>query len=30
MNVYVPFVCLALGAAINWRGLPEPVLNAFD
>ena len=30
MNVYVPFVCLALGAAINWRGLPEPVLKTFD
>ncbi len=30
MNVYVPFICLALGAAINWRGLPQPVLNAFD
>ena len=30
MNVYVPFICLALGAAINWRGLPEPVLKLFD
>ena len=30
MNVYVPFICLALGAAINWRGLPQPVLKAFD
>ena len=30
MNVYVPFICLALGAAINWRGLPEPVLKIFD
>ena len=30
MNVYVPFVCLALGAAINWRGLPAPLLRAFD
>lgn len=30
MNVYVPFICLGLGAAINWRGLPRPVLKAFD
>lgn len=30
MNVYVPFICLALGAAINWRGLPEIALKAFD
>ncbi|MDD7601597.1 MAG: lysine exporter LysO family protein [Firmicutes bacterium] len=30
MNVYVPFLCLALGAAINWKGLPQPVLIWFD
>lgn len=30
MNVCVPFICLALGAAINWRGLPQPALKAFD
>ena len=30
MNIYVPFICLALGAAINWRGLPQPVLKASD
>ena len=30
MNVYVPFICLALGTAINWRGLPQPILKAFD
>ncbi len=30
MNVYVPFICLALGAAINWKGLPQPVLTWFD
>lgn len=30
MNVCVPFICLALGAAINWRGLPKPALKAFD
>ncbi len=30
MNVYVPFICLAIGAAINWRGLPAGILKAFD
>ena len=30
MNIYVPFICLALGAVINWRGLPAPCLKAFD
>ena len=30
MNVYVPFLCLALGAAAGWRGLPKLVLKAFD
>lgn len=30
MNVYVPFICLALGTAAGWRGLPKPVLKAFD
>ena len=30
MNVYVPFICLALGAAINWKVLPQPVLTWFD
>ena len=30
MNTLIPFICLALGAAINWRGLPTPVLRAFD
>ena len=30
MNVYVPFICLAMGAAINWKGLPQPVLTWFD
>lgn len=30
MNVYIPFICLAVGAAINWKGLPAPVLKAFD
>lgn len=30
MNIYVPFICLAFGAIINWKGLPQPVLKAFD
>ena len=30
MNTLIPFICLALGAAINWKGLPAPVLRAFD
>ena len=30
MNTLIPFICLAFGAAINWRGLPAPVLRAFD
>ena len=30
MNTLIPFICLALGAAINWRGLPAPLLKAFD
>ena len=30
MNTLIPFICLALGAAINWRGLPRPILKAFD
>lgn len=30
MNTLIPFICLALGAAINCRGLPTPVLRAFD
>ena len=30
MNIYVPFICLTLGAVINWRGLPQSVLKVFD
>ena len=30
MNTLIPFICLAFGTAINWRGLPAPVLRAFD
>ena len=30
MNTLIPFICLAFGAAVNWRGLPTPILKAFD
>ena len=30
MLVYIPFICLALGAAVNWKGLPSGVLRAVD
>lgn len=30
MNVYIPFICIAVGALINWRGLPQNVLKLFD
>ncbi len=30
MNIYIPFICIAVGAAINWRGLPQKALKAFD
>ncbi len=30
MNVYIPFICLALGVALNWRGLPQRTLKQAD
>ena len=30
MNLYIPFICIAVGAAINWCGLPPKVLKIFD
>lgn len=30
MNTYIPFICLAIGAVINWRGLPHLFLKIFD
>lgn len=30
MNIYIPFICIAVGAAINWRGLPANILKIFD
>ena len=30
MTLYIPFICIALGCVINWRGLPERVLNIIN
>ena len=30
MNTAIPFICLAIGTLINWKGLPHKVLKAFD
>ena len=30
MNTLIPFICLGIGAAISWRGLPGAVLKGFD
>lgn len=30
MNTVIPFICLGIGAAISWRGLPRPVIRAVD
>lgn len=30
MNSLIPFICLGVGAAISWRGLPDTVLKVFD
>ncbi len=30
MNIYIPFICIIVGAAINWRGLPPKTLKIFD
>ncbi len=30
MTLYIPFICIALGCAVNWRGLPERVLNIIN
>ncbi len=30
MNVYLPFICLALGVVLNWRGLPKRMLKWAD
>ncbi len=30
MTLYIPFICLAIGCALNWKGLPKGVLNIID
>ncbi|MBQ1430250.1 MAG: lysine exporter LysO family protein [Firmicutes bacterium] len=30
MTLYIPFICLAIGFAINWKGLPKNVLRIID
>lgn len=30
MNSLIPFICLGVGTAISWRGLPDTVLKVFD
>ncbi len=30
MFLYIPFICITLGALINWWGLPEKALSASD
>lgn len=30
MFIYIPFICVTVGAVISWRGLPQRVLKASD
>lgn len=30
MTLYIPFICIAIGAVINWKGLPEKVLKVIN
>ena len=30
MTLYIPFICIALGCAINWKGLPERTLSIIN
>ena len=30
MNSLIPFICLGVGTAISWRGLPDTALKVFD
>lgn len=30
MTLYIPFICIALGALINWKGLPEKLLDIIN
>ncbi len=30
MTLYIPFICIALGCTINWKGLPERALSIIN
>ena len=30
MTLYIPFICIAIGALINWKGLPDKVLDIIN
>ena len=30
MTLYIPFICIALGCIINWKGLPEKALSIIN
>ena len=30
MTLYIPFVCIAIGCLINWKGLPDKYLSAIN
>lgn len=30
MFLYIPFICITLGAVINWKGLPDKALKVSD
>ncbi len=30
MTLYIPFICIALGCAINWKGLPQKMLDIIN
>ena len=30
MTLYIPFICIAIGALINWKGLPEKALDIIN
>ena len=29
-TLYIPFICIAIGALINWKGLPEKLLDVIN
>ena len=30
MTLYIPFICIALGCVINWKGLPQKMLDIIN